>query len=86
MQPRDFGDWHEMACGLLFSFGRTVPLTSIDGIALFMGRRSLCVSSKVFPTVVPDTIVMRVFRCQNFLEKIPVAFLLLFGKIYLTID
>ncbi|XP_066323777.1 uncharacterized protein [Miscanthus floridulus] len=39
--------------------GRTVPLTPIDGNALFIGRRSLCVSSKVFPTIVPDTIVMR---------------------------
>ena len=39
--------------------GRTVPLTSIDGNALFIGRRSVCVSSKVFPTIVPDTIVMR---------------------------
>ncbi|XP_014751786.1 uncharacterized protein LOC106865691 [Brachypodium distachyon] len=40
---------------------RTVPLTSIDGNALFVGRtrRSLCVSSKLFPTNVPDTIVLR---------------------------
>jgi len=39
--------------------GRIVHVTSIDGSALFIGRRSLCVSSKVFPTIVPDTIVMR---------------------------
>nr|AAX96211.1 hypothetical protein LOC_Os11g12470 [Oryza sativa Japonica Group] len=38
--------------------GRTVHVTSIDGNALFIGRRSLCVSSKAFPTIVPDTIVM----------------------------
>lgn len=39
--------------------GRIVHVTSIDGSAPFIGRRSLCVSSKVFPTIVPDTIVMR---------------------------
>lgn len=38
--------------------GRTVHVTSIDGNALFIGMRSLCVSSKAFPTIVPDTIVM----------------------------
>uniref|UniRef100_A0A0D9VNZ6 F-box domain-containing protein n=1 Tax=Leersia perrieri TaxID=77586 RepID=A0A0D9VNZ6_9ORYZ len=37
--------------------GRTVPVTSIGGNALFIGKRNLCVRSKAFPTIVGDTIV-----------------------------
>ncbi|KAF8655650.1 hypothetical protein HU200_060968 [Digitaria exilis] len=35
----------------------SVLMTCIDGDALFIGLRNLCVSSKVFPTIVGDTIV-----------------------------
>ncbi|CAD6264653.1 unnamed protein product [Miscanthus lutarioriparius] len=55
--------WHAVCYSVYrladLMLGRTVPLTSIDGNALFIGRRSVCISSKVFPTIVPDTIVMR---------------------------
>ena len=37
--------------------GRTVLMTCIDGNALFIGGRNLCVSSKAFPILVGDTIV-----------------------------
>ncbi|XBI59388.1 hypothetical protein VPH35_040466 [Triticum aestivum] len=37
--------------------GRAVPTTCIGGNALFMEGRTLCVSSKAFPTIMGDTIV-----------------------------
>ncbi|RCV31870.1 hypothetical protein SETIT_6G212600v2, partial [Setaria italica] len=37
--------------------GRNVLMTCIDGDALFIGERNLCVGSNAFPTIVGDTIV-----------------------------
>ncbi|CAO2202549.1 unnamed protein product [Urochloa humidicola] len=37
--------------------GRNVPMTGIDGDALFIGQRNLCVRSNAFPTILGDTIV-----------------------------
>ncbi|KAF8762976.1 hypothetical protein HU200_008823 [Digitaria exilis] len=38
--------------------GKNVLMTSIDGDTIFIGQRNLCVSSKAFPIIVGDTIVI----------------------------